>query len=356
MYETQTVRKKEKPPMNGIYKRKKTGSFAQIDNEGLQTLEDIRSIGVLGHLMSLPGDWVVQKMHLYKKYGKGHIEKAISELEQKKYWVSIKYRNGSRNHFNYTISDYPFSDQEVVELIQMVVDANYVVMAISEAFEHLLTSEVFEGNGKEEEASAGQESKAQLEEPVYAIEEDERPEEGTAHTHSTEETKVQEIHTQVCPRSITDFQPLTVNHSSSIVEKQQLINTERQRNREKIHNDKKILVNSQEMTTKPFHLPEFKTSLTQACHEYYPEYGIGRWNKKAWMTMIDAFVTETIEKGRDKHIQPVHLQRYAQTAIKNMVNHHDWKNGKKVETKYLSTRPVPFYNWLEEVGEEEMPY
>jgi hypothetical protein len=36
--------------MNGIYKRKKTDNFAQIENEGLQTLEDIRSIGGLGFL------------------------------------------------------------------------------------------------------------------------------------------------------------------------------------------------------------------------------------------------------------------------------------------------------------------
>ena len=110
------------------------------------------------------------------------------------------------------------------------------------------------------------------------------------------------------------------------------------------------------MTYQSFNLTEFKSSLPQACHEYYPEYGIGRWNKQAWMTMIDAFVAETIEKGRHQNIQPVHLQRYAHSAIKNMVNHRDWKNGKKVEAKHLLTRPVPFYNWLEEGGEEEMLY
>ena len=343
--------------MNGIYKRKKTANFAQIENEGLQTLEDIRAIGVIGFLMSHPENWVVQKMHLYKKFGKGHMEKAISELEQKKYWVSIKYRNGSRNHFNYTISDHPFTDQEVLELIQNVMDAKLIVMEISEGFKHLLPGEAGEGSGTQQEATFIQEANEQIEKSSDEIQQDDNQGEGLSPNHTIEEKQAQETNTVVCSRSITDFQPLNINDSTSMVEKWQLINTERQRHIGQIYNDQITLVNSQEMNNHPINLSEFKTSLTQVCHEYYPVYGVGRWNKQAWMMMIDAFVAETIEAGRDQTIQPVHLQRYAHSAIKNMVNHHDWKNGKKVETKHhLPTRPVPFYNWLEDVGEEEMPY
>jgi hypothetical protein len=42
--------------MNAIIKRRKTTDYAQIHNNALQQLEDIRSIGLIAHLMSLPED------------------------------------------------------------------------------------------------------------------------------------------------------------------------------------------------------------------------------------------------------------------------------------------------------------
>ena len=55
--------------MSGIIKRRKTSDYAQIHNGALQNLEDIRSIGLISHLMSLPESWTISKMQLYKKFG-----------------------------------------------------------------------------------------------------------------------------------------------------------------------------------------------------------------------------------------------------------------------------------------------
>ncbi|MDQ0254600.1 hypothetical protein J2S74_001979 [Evansella vedderi] len=71
--------------MNGIIKRRKTTDYAQIHNGALQKLEDIRTIGLISHLISLPDTWVIRKMNLYDKFGRGPVTAAIAELEAKKY-------------------------------------------------------------------------------------------------------------------------------------------------------------------------------------------------------------------------------------------------------------------------------
>lgn len=62
--------------MNGIIKRRKTTDYAQIHNGALQSLEDVRSIGLIAHLMSLPDTWIISKMQLYSKFGRGPITNA----------------------------------------------------------------------------------------------------------------------------------------------------------------------------------------------------------------------------------------------------------------------------------------
>ncbi|UDY80728.1 dNA replication protein [Geobacillus phage GR1] len=124
--------------MSNIIKRRKTVQYAQIHNSPLQTLEDIRSIGLIAHLMSLPETWEIRKMQLYSKFGRAAISHAIKELEEKKHWIDIKYRNGKKNEHVYYISDIPFKDEEVEELISEV-QIDFKIMEISEAFKHLLS-------------------------------------------------------------------------------------------------------------------------------------------------------------------------------------------------------------------------
>ncbi|MEH7012246.1 hypothetical protein V7087_15770 [Neobacillus niacini] len=125
--------------MNGIIKRRKTSDYAQIHNEVLQELEDIRSIGLISHLMSLPESWVISKMQFYSKFGRGPITNAIKELEAKKYWVTIQYREGKKKLYYYQVSDVAFDDSDVLTMIAEVNSWKVRITTISESFTHLLS-------------------------------------------------------------------------------------------------------------------------------------------------------------------------------------------------------------------------
>jgi hypothetical protein len=130
--------------MDSIIKRRKATNYAQIHNQALQQLEDVRAIGLLAHLMSLPSDWTIKKLYLYKKFGRAAVMKGLAELEEKKYWVQIKYRDGKVNGFAYYVSDMPFTEEEVISFIKEVVEAGCSIMDISTPFFYLLSSVDFE--------------------------------------------------------------------------------------------------------------------------------------------------------------------------------------------------------------------
>lgn len=129
--------------MNGIIKRRKTSDYAQIHNGVLQDLEDIRSIGLISHLMSLPESWVISKMQLYSKFGRGPItnaiKNAIKELEAKKYWVTIQYRDGKKTLYYYNVSDVAFDESHVLTMIDEVKQGGFKIIAITDSFTHLLS-------------------------------------------------------------------------------------------------------------------------------------------------------------------------------------------------------------------------
>ncbi|GGE70452.1 hypothetical protein [Priestia taiwanensis] len=130
--------------MNSIIKRRKATSYAQIHNNALQQLEDVRAIGLLAHLMSLPVDWEIKKVYLYKKFGRSAVTKAVAELETKRYWVQIKYRDGKTNNFAYYISDIPFKKEEVLGFMKEIIEAGCSIMDISSPFFYLLSSVDFQ--------------------------------------------------------------------------------------------------------------------------------------------------------------------------------------------------------------------
>lgn len=278
--------------MNGIIKRRKTSDYAQIHNGALQHLEDIRSIGLIAHLMSLPENWVIKKMQLYQKFGRGPITNGIKELEEKKYWVTIKYRDGKKTLYYYNVSDVAFADSEVLNMIQEVNEGGYKILEISASFTHLL--------------SIGENQQHKLESATSL------------------------------DSSTVDNEQLTVNNSSSTVENRQLLNKELKTNNQKQNTEKETLLINKELTA-----AEFECLLTDSCHDFYNEFGLNRWNKKSWVCLVEAFVEETIDSRRYINISKDKIRGYAYQSLKNMAFRFDMKNGKRV-------KKVPFYNWLEE--------
>lgn len=270
--------------MKGIIKRDKTINFAQIENAPLQTLNDIRTVGLLAYLMSLPPDWSIRKMNLYDKFGKATVIKGIGELEEKKYWVTIQYRKGNRNVTCHYASDGPFTDQEVSELIADGAGERLPAKAISVPFCHLI-------------ASASR-----------------KP-------------------------SIDRNEQLKEKDSPSSVQKVQLLNKEDKTNKKQIHFRQRQIVNSQ-----PFC---FEQLLKAACDSHYAEFAPGRWDKQSWNILIDQFIAETMEAGRDKKVEPSRIAAYAYASIKNMAQHHDYANVRKPEAHFTLSKEIPLYNWLE---------
>jgi len=123
----------------GIVKRTKLTEFTILNNKALQEFKNFRPVAVLAQLMSMPSDWVISKTQLYKMYGRGPVSNGIAELEKRGYWVEIMYRNGSQNLSEYYVSDIPFTDAEVSEMISGIVEKGYRIFKISAPFAHLNT-------------------------------------------------------------------------------------------------------------------------------------------------------------------------------------------------------------------------
>ncbi len=286
--------------MNGIIKRRKTSDYAQIHNGALQNLEDIRSIGLISHLMSLPEGWEIKKMQLYKKFGRGPITNAIAELEAKKYWVTVQYRDGKKTLYYYQVSDVTFTDSEVLNMIQEVNEGGFKITSVSESFAHLI--------------SIGENQQLKTEDPFSD------------------------------DSSIVGNEQLMVNNSPSTVENRQLLNKELETNSNKKNKDKQTLLINKELTP-----AKFKISLISACNDFYTEFAPTRWSKQAWITLIETFVNETISEGRYINVPADKIQGYAYQSLKNIAYKFDLKNG-RIERKF------PLYNWLEADTDDEMPY
>lgn len=292
--------------MNGIIKRRKTSDYAQIHNGALQKLEDIRSIGLVAHIMSLPDSWVLKKMQLYSKFGRGPITNGIAELEEKKYWVDIKYRDGKKNLHCYHVSDIPFTEMEVIEFMQEVIDAGFKIMEISKPFQHLLSS------GENDQLSNNEKTVSYV-------------------------------------SSIAVSEQLMVNNSTSTFQNRQLLNKSKEINSNKQNIDKRNIVNLQEEINNQPTPDDFKTALINACSEYYSDFAPGRWSKQAWITLISTFINESVEAEKYITVPANKIHSYAYASLKNMAHSYDVKNGRKdMRAMVDSKRKVPLYNWLED--------
>ncbi|MEB3057543.1 hypothetical protein [Bacillus pseudomycoides] len=108
--------------MSNIIKRRHTNQYAQIHNNPLQNdLVDLRAIGLLSHLMSLPSSWIIYKTQLYKKFSRKNVDAAWKELACKNYIIGFNcYINGKKQSF-YNVSDVPFVSEELYEFVHETV-------------------------------------------------------------------------------------------------------------------------------------------------------------------------------------------------------------------------------------------
>ncbi|MDQ0976503.1 hypothetical protein QFZ31_006381 [Neobacillus niacini] len=291
--------------MNGIIKRRKTSDYAQIHNGALQQLEDIRSIGLIAHLMSLPDTWVISKMQLYSKFGRGPITNAIKELEAKKYWVTIQYRDGKKTLYYYNVSDVAFDDSHVLNMIEEINQRKFKITAITESFTHLLG---------------------------VSIAENQQP-----------KSKEKEECTSCKDSCVADFEQCKINCSNSNVENTQLLKEiELITNKEKQNKDKRNIVNLQGID-KFLNANKFKIALISACNEFYTEFAPSRWSKQSWLTLIETFVNEKIEDCTYDRVPANKIRGYAYASIKNMAHKVDMKNG---NIEFSSSGELPYYDWL----------
>lgn len=122
--------------MNGIIKTIKTTQYAQIHNAPLQTeLEDLRSIGLLSHIMSLGDGWTIRKTQLQNKFSRRNVDAAWKELAIKQYAVGFSaYVDGKKDYF-YAVSDIPISQANfevlVIEQIKLLQSQGKNVMTLS---------------------------------------------------------------------------------------------------------------------------------------------------------------------------------------------------------------------------------
>ncbi|CAM3810483.1 hypothetical protein [Alkalicoccus chagannorensis] len=250
----------------GIFKRKKTAQYAQIDNEALQGLEDLKAVGLLAHLMSLPESWAVKKMHLYRTFGRAAVTNAVQELETKGYWVDITYRDGNKNFHCYQVSDIVFSDKEIAAVLQELREQGYTTLAISERYAHLLHTDPKQ---PQEEAS----SFAQLE--------------------------------VTDPRS-----------SNAAAPDGQQINKDEETNREEKKHDNALTTSS------------LKARWIDACHQAYSDFAPARWSKKQWHALVDTYVTEVFEGKKYTRVPLQNIPSYVRASLKNIAHKHDVKYGR----------------------------
>lgn len=109
--------------MSNVIKRRHTSQYSQIHNNPLQNdLEDLRSLGLLSYLMSLPTDWIIYKTQLHKKFSRKNADAAWKELTEKNYAIGFAaYVNGKKQHF-YNVSDVPFTSKEFFEFVRDTVN------------------------------------------------------------------------------------------------------------------------------------------------------------------------------------------------------------------------------------------
>lgn len=109
--------------MSVVKRRRKEDPYARIFNQPLQpnfygeenSLTDLRALGLLSHIMSLPEDWAIYKTQLQKTFSRKNVDAAWKELAQKRFALElILYVDRKKKHF-YQVADFQFTQEDYEE-------------------------------------------------------------------------------------------------------------------------------------------------------------------------------------------------------------------------------------------------
>lgn len=109
--------------MSNIIKRRHTSQYTQVHNTPLQgDLTDLRAVGLLSHLMSLPADWVIYKTNLYNTFARRAVDNAWKMLVEKGYVVGFYCHLDGKRSYYYSVSDIPFTDDDYKEFVKETIE------------------------------------------------------------------------------------------------------------------------------------------------------------------------------------------------------------------------------------------
>ncbi|MEK3855745.1 hypothetical protein [Cytobacillus sp. FSL H8-0458] len=124
--------------------------------------------------------------------------------------------------------------------------------------------------------------------------------------------------------------------------------------KEQYKDNKNNIDNYQGKITKSLEPNQFKSLMTDAVNEFYTKFALGRWSKKQWGTLVDQFVTETIESGRYANILEDKIKGYAYKSLQRMCDHSDYKRSE--EFAEYQELMMEFVRRRENDDYDELPY
>jgi hypothetical protein len=293
-----------------IIKRRKTSNYAQIHNNPLQgDLKDLRSVGLLSHIMSLPEDWTLYKTQLQSFYTRKNVDAGWKELAEKKYAIGFScYKDGKKNYF-YNVSDVPFNQDEfeefVIDQIKGLQEQGFVIKSLDTMIHSNLV--------------------------------------------------ITEKITVVLSVQQSDFTKVPiVQYSENCTESTY---TNKQDNKEINTNKNNYNCNFK----KPLSSDKFRELLTNESNKFYTKFSLGRYSKKQWNTLIEKFVNDTIESERYINVPEDKIKGFAYKCLEKIANHNEYKRSEEFAdyenvmyeltniNSYNKTnkKTSNFYNWLE---------
>ncbi|MEK5205205.1 hypothetical protein NST55_28595 [Bacillus sp. FSL R10-2789] len=293
-----------------IIKRRKTVQYLQLNNFPVQEdLDDLSAIGLLTYVMSLPEDWVLHKTQLQSTFSRRKVDGAWKILAEKKYAIGfICYLDGKKT-YHYNVSDISFTEEEYLQFVD-------------DALKELL------------EKGHQIRSIKEMPDNAYII-----PDLSTTvqNVQQSEITTAQNVQYSMYS-TISTVQNVQIQNKYNTKKQEQ-----KNKNKEniKIDNYQGPIINS-------LNPDEFKSLLTNSCNNFYPTFAPGRWNKKDWSTIIEKFVSETVESGRYKNVPQDKIEGYAFVSIRNMTEHNTYKHSEEFaeyqeSMKELAAR-APLFN------------
>lgn len=280
--------------LNNVVKRRKTANYLQINNFPIQEdLGDLQAIGLLTYIMSLPEDWELHKTYLQSVFTRRTVESAWKILSLKRYAIGFScYLEGNKGkQYFYNVSDMAFTQEDynsfVFDVISLISEDGKTVSNIEAMKDSTLVipTEIFN-----------------VQNVQYKL-------------NSIKRTDTKELITKTYK---------TKTHSLSIANYQ-----EPEKSGEEISATTEEPVTELSTIKLPESLPE--EVFTEACNEFYSTFAIGRWNKKAWNTLVTSFVSETITNERHKTIPPDKVSGYVYKTLENMAKHHDYKHSEEFQ-------------------------